>query len=168
MIQQYQDEVLSAVPFCCVACGRAADALFHMPTAHLQGADPVIFDIPTPYCGSSACEDFAMAKAKAAAGNLGHGSRRRFAESCTGARGAPKYKDLNHLAHVELTACVICGDSVNVQRCGRCKIVPYCSTYCQKVGLGFGSGVCELSIDDMPLHIRHIPLVMLLCSSHGA
>ena len=86
MIQQYQDEVLSAVPFCCVVCGRAADALFHMPTAHLQGADPVVFDIPTPYCGSSACEDFAMAKAKAAAGNLGiYGSRRRFAESCTGA-----------------------------------------------------------------------------------
>ena len=81
-----------------------------------------------------------MARAKAAAGNLGHGSRNNcFAESCTtfeGTRGPPKYKDLNHLAQVESTACVICGDSVNMKRCSRCRIVPYCSAYCRKVRTG--------------------------------
>lgn len=46
MIHQYEDEILSAAPFCCVVCGRAADALLHMPTAHTQDSDPVVFDIP--------------------------------------------------------------------------------------------------------------------------
>ena len=131
MTVQYEDEVLSAAPFCCVGCGRAASSLVHMPTAHTMGADPVVFDIPLPYCGSSACGDVGMARAKAASKCLGHGTQHnRFAGS---ERGPPVYKNLNHLAQVEITACVICGDSVNLKKCSRCRIIPYCSPYCQKV-----------------------------------
>lgn len=54
MTIQYEDAVLSAAPFCCIACGRPATDLVHMPSVRMV-ADPVVFDIPFPYCGSSAC-----------------------------------------------------------------------------------------------------------------
>ena len=131
VVSSYEEEVLNAAPFCCVACGRAADRL---STAHLQAADPAIFNIPFPYCGSSKCERHCMARSRAKAQNLGQGSRRGgTCSKCNpGAGPCQKHKDLSHLAQVNLTACVICGDTFNLQKCGRCKIVPYCGTDCQK------------------------------------
>ena len=142
MILQYEDAVLSAAPFCCVACGRAATDLLHMHTARLT-ADPVVFDIPLPYCGSSACVEVALARARAATKDMGHGTQHYEVDQCTGAQGPPKYKNLNHLALVKLTACVVCGDTVNLKKCSRCRVIPYCSEYCQKVEAHhFSKGNC--------------------------
>ena len=143
VVQSYEDEILDAAPFQCVGCGRLATSLFHMPTAHMEPADPVIFDVPLPYCGSSSCESTTMRRQSEAARNLGQGSKFSQAASSCGGPPSRQHKDLNHLAHKKVTACVICADTVGLQMCGRCKIVPYCSVYCQKRHYAVHKGVCK-------------------------
>ena len=145
VVSTYEDEVMSAAPFRCALCGLAAVGMFHMPTAHLEPADPVIFDIPIPYCGDKGCEKLAMMRARNVAQPLGQGSGSSGpgTKCCPGACAPQKHKDLSHLADIDLKACVICGDSVNLQRLGRCQIIPYCSLSCQKRHWSAHKKVCR-------------------------
>ena len=64
IVSTYESEVMRAAPFRCAVCSLAARKLFHVPTAHLQSADPAIFDVPMPYCGSSSCEKMCLMRAQ--------------------------------------------------------------------------------------------------------
>ena len=141
IVEEYKGCILNAVPFRCVVCEQPAEATFYVPTAHLQGADPTLFDVPLPYCGSTACEKVCMLRAKKTASQLGQGG----AGSC----GCPRLEfcphqqtDLRQLANMKLGVCVICGDS-KVKMCAGCKVIPYCGRDCQKRHWHVHKAVCK-------------------------
>ena len=129
--KSHYSQVVRAEPFCCVFCGRAATQIYHVNIVSFEQPEPVLFDTPSPYCGSDICHDLAGKKSQMHVQSLGHGTLfGRFA----GPDGRPQrmYRDLKHLSPAQLKACVVCGDSFELHRCAKCKIVTYCSKFCQQ------------------------------------
>ncbi len=115
--------MLSAAPFKCTICGKNSKQLLHHPMSGLDWADPCVRDLARPICKrDTPCEIQATQE-----------SMRFFERTQTEyddqtQHDGPQFSILDRVKW----CCKQCGKDKNLQKCGRCKAVAYCSRPCQK------------------------------------
>ena len=114
MCNRYTAKLRREAKFKC-CCGRPATNFVGQPQWFGKD-DPgqsVIFDQPIPICQRGVCETLAHQK---------HRQRVRDCENETG----ESIKDR------DILLCAVCGQLSSGSKCGRCRVVSYCSKDCQR------------------------------------
>ena len=134
LMQTYRPNMMFAAPFRCVNCGAAATQLYNSPIAYLSGSHPVVFDPARPICPSSVCQMRVHDQLAKAFYIIGKGTSIEVdASGAMNNRSQLEREESRDLPHTEVSACVTCGDDRGLKKCNGCKVVPYCSTFCQKL-----------------------------------
>lgn len=130
LLRTYRNDILQTADFRCVSCGAVAQTMYNMPIGYLATDEPVVFDQARPFCRSAHSELRAIDQIKEIAQDIGKGSDLAVDTATLGLPNTmvPQIRD-NALA----TTRVICGDAQNLKKCKGCRLVPYCSTYCQSL-----------------------------------
>lgn len=143
LMQTYRYNIMTAAPFRCINCGAVATQLYNCPIAYLSPSDPLVFDPARPFCHSSTCQMRIHDQMVKAFHIIGKGTG--FKRKTCGAMGTGR-QQLQEEGYTNLTACVTCGDDKGLKRCNGCKVVPYCSPYCQKLQWPLHKAWCKAHI----------------------
>lgn len=130
IMKTYRWDVLRAAPFRCVNCGSPAQHMLNNPVAYLADSDDrVVFNVALPHCRADACKKIVKQTVTQTTLNVGVGQDLAQGVSCTFTHPMPAHQFAE--GWTPPAACVVCGDTKDLKRCKRCRVISYCSTSCQ-------------------------------------
>ena len=119
LMKEHESACRSASGAFCECCGRFATDILQSPISMLHGDKPRIVVWVTSLCGSGQCEIQMRQEMQLMMQEM------RQEDEMLG-------EVLGHTDCMEVKLCKVCGTTVGVKRCDRCRAVAYCSKDHQK------------------------------------